>query len=753
MDLFYYAISIASFLLAIFLAVKSKNTEKSNKKRYYFIAIITVIVMIILDTSCRFLEKFNFDNKSIVLHTLIVFYFSSACITTYCWMMYSEELQMSAITSKRIVKILLIIPLIVLLFVAIFSIYQGCLCQKNDSGFHRGILFYLQIAIAYIYIIMSAVTAIIRMILNKGFREKHEYLTIASMAIYPVIFIMLQCIYYDSSYLELGLILGLYHAYIYMNSFERERYKNYSKILSYSKLFIQSYFIDIESGMCERIVEKNVGKNNKRVYYQKRLKSFDESAKQYIDDFVHDDDKEMLRLLTSREYIKNNLKTYKQYYYCMYRQVYNGKLKWYKMYMILQSLNSNCVPSKALMAVINVDEEMRNQEAQRLLLMEALDEANKANTAKSTFLSNISHEIRTPMNAIIGYTTLAEVNIDDKEKIIEYISKIKSSGVHLLDLINKILDMSKIESGKMELDNKECNIVDIIDRAVKMNFELSMNKKILLSYDYSSVLNKEVYADQLRIGQIAINLISNAIKYTNESGNVSVSLTEIIKNNDFSNYILVVEDNGIGMNDEFINRIFEPFERERNTTDSGVEGTGLGLSITKKIVELMDGTIKIESVEDKGTKITVSLELKKKYDESTDKLNNTINTSDKLNGKRALLVEDNEINQEIAVELLKLINVNVDVVNNGQEAIDLLNIVESNRFDFILMDIQMPILDGYETSKYIRGMETYSNIPIIAMTANAFSDDILKEQSVGINAHISKPIELDKLIDILHKIV
>lgn len=756
MEWFYITISIISLGLAIFLLGKAKALENNNKKRYYFAATILVIVMIILDLICRFLEYFEFSCKSILLHTLIVLYFSASCVTAFFWMMYSEELQISKLISKKIIRIVLLMPLAILIVIGGVAIYHGWLCVKNDAGYHRGFLFYSQIAIAYLYIFLAAVSAIVRMIFNKGFREKHEYLTIASMAIYPIIFMVLQCVYDNSSYLELGLILGLYHAYIYMNSFERERYKNYSKIISYSKLFEQSYFIDLETGLCEEIIEKNKNNNNEnqKVYYKKNILNFEELCKGYIDNEVYEEDKEILRLVTDREYIKSNLKSYKQYYDCVYREQIDGKIKWYKLYMILQSLNSEYEPSKALLATINVDDEMQKEEAQRLLLIEALDEANSANAAKSNFLSNISHEIRTPMNAIVGYTTLADVNFDNTEKLRDYITKIKNSSTHLLDLINKILDMSKIESGKIELDNMQCDIVDIIDTAVKMNSELAYTKSINLCYEFNQVLNKDIYADKLRIGQIAINLISNAVKYTNEFGNVKVSLTEVIKNTDYSNYLLVVEDDGIGMTTEFVERIFEPFERERTSTDSGVEGTGLGLTITKKIIELMDGSIEIESEAGRGSKITVSLEFKKQIvDNKPITRFNDLEVS-KLSGKRVLLVEDNEINQEIAIELLKLLNISVDAVDNGQKAIDLLNVVDDDKFDFILMDIQMPVLDGYETTKCIRNMDgRYQSIPIIAMTANAFSEDIIKEQSVGINGHISKPIEIDKLISILQKLI
>lgn len=754
MEWFYIVISLVSLGLAIFLMCKAKSLENNNKKRYYFAATILVIVMIVLDLTCRILEYFDFSYKSIFLHTLIVLYFSVSCVTAYCWMMYSEELQNSKIILKLAMKIILLIPLVVLIVICCTAIYHGLLCEENDSGFHRGFLFYSQIAIAYLYIIFSSISAITRMILNKGFREKHEYLTIASMAIYPFIFMVLQCVYDNSSYLELGLILGLYHAYIYMNSFERERYKNYSKIISYSKLFEQSYFIDLETGLCEEIIEKNKSNNLNQKVYKKNILNFDELSKEYLENVVLEEDREILTLLTDRQYIKNNLKIDKQYYYCIYREQIDGKIVWNKMYMILQSIDSNFIASKALLVTMNIDDEMQKEEAQKLLLIKALEEANLANAAKSNFSSNISHEIRTPLNAIVGYTTLADINFEDKDKLKDYIGKIKASSTHLLELINKILDMSKIESGKVELDNMQCDIVDIIDMAVKMNAELAYAKSISLTYNYNKVLNNTVYADKLRIGQIAINLISNAIKYTNEFGNVNVTLNEIINNNEYSNYVLIVEDDGIGMNEDFVARIFEPFERERNSTDSGVEGTGLGLAITKKIIELMDGDINIESIPSKGTKITVSLELKRQIIEenNTFKFNNI--DSSKLDGKRALLVEDNEINQEIAIELLKLLNISVDVVDNGQKAIEVLNLTDDDRYDFILMDIQMPVLDGYETTKYIRSMDgKYQSIPIIAMTANAFNDDIIKEQSVGINAHISKPIEIDKLIETLKNLI
>ena len=503
----------------------------------------------------------------------------------------------------------------------------------------------------------------------------------------------------------------------------------------------------------------------------------------------------------------------------------------------------------------------------------------------------MSHDIRTPMNAIIGFTTLAISHIDHKNQVEEYLKKIMTSGNHLLSLINDILDMSHIESGKIHLEEEPCSLPDILHELRNITQGDIHAKQLDLYMDAVDILHEEIFCDRLRLNQVLLNLLSNAIKYTGAGGMVSLKVIEKPGTlAGFANYEFHIKDTGIGMSEEFVARIFEPFERERNSTISGIQGTGLGMAITKNIVDMMNGSITVKSVQGMGTECIVSLALRLHHSgekESRDipeltgfralvvdddfntcdsvtamlqqiglraewtlsgkeavlrtrqavmrndsffvyiidwllpDLNgvevarrirqetgedvpiivltaydwsdieeeareagvtafcskplffselhrclNSIVNADKVNKSespiqkanrsgRILLTEDNELNQEIAVVILEEAGFSVDVAGNGQAAIDMLKSAEPGYYQLILMDIQMPVMNGYETTNAIRKLSdpTLSSIPILAMTANAFESDKQEALQNGMNGHIAKPIDIEKLIETLDEIL
>ncbi|NBJ92048.1 response regulator [bacterium 1xD42-62] len=528
-------------------------------------------------------------------------------------------------------------------------------------------------------------------------------------------------------------------------------------------------------------------------------------------------------------------------------------------------------------------------EAQRADLQDALAAAQHANRAKTTFLNNMSHDIRTPMNAIIGFTSLAAAHIDNKEQVQDYLTKITTSSNHLLSLINDVLDMSRIESGKVKIEEKESSLPEILHDLKTIVQADIMSKRLDFYIDTVDVVNEHILCDKLRLNQILLNLLSNAMKFTKPGGMISVRILQ--KKNTpegYAAYEFQVKDTGIGMSPEFLKHVFDPFERERTSTASGIQGTGLGMAITKNIVDMMGGTVSVESELGKGTTFVVSLQFKTcsgpvrketipeltglralvvdddfntcssvtkmladigmrpdwttsgkeavlrvklaweqedvyavyiidwlmpdmngvevvrqirrligeetpiiiltAYDwadieEEARKAGVTAfcskpiflselreilespftdkNTEEKLQktvsfqGKKILLVEDNELNQEIAEELLKQVGFAVDVANDGAVAVERMREAEPGRYDLILMDIQMPVMDGYEATKQIRALENRdsSGIPIIAMTANAFDEDKKAALEAGMNGHIAKPIDISKLLEVLEEIV
>jgi CheY-like chemotaxis protein len=418
---------------------------------------------------------------------------------------------------------------------------------------------------------------------------------------------------------------------------------------------------------------------------------------------------------------------------------------------------------KAILGFRDISSEVREDKKQQQILRDALAQAEYANRAKTVFLNNMSHDIRTPMNAIIGYTALASNHLDDKEHLKDYLSKISQSSNHLLSLINDVLDMSRIESGKMRLDEQPENILELI-QSIRNIIQTDINtRKLELSIDMAEISDENIYCDKLKLNQILLNLLSNAMKFSKQGGTVYLKIRQ---NEDAPNgygaYEFRVKDNGIGMSREFQAHIFEPFTREHTSTVTGIQGTGLGMSITKNIVDMMGGTISVTSERGKGTEFVVKLNLKLKNtpgDSGSESCSNTDKTSDDsvtdFTGTRILLAEDNELNTEIAIELLSEYGFVIETAPNGRIACDKLATSKPGYYDLILMDIQMPIMDGYEAAVNIRAMKEkkFSCIPIIAMTANAFAEDRDKALKCGMNAHVAKPINMKNLLKTIQQVL
>ena len=388
-------------------------------------------------------------------------------------------------------------------------------------------------------------------------------------------------------------------------------------------------------------------------------------------------------------------------------------------------------------------------------LSEAVAAAEAASRAKSTFLSNMSHDIRTPMNAIIGFSDLLEKHADDREKVVEYIGKIKSSSTFLLSLINYVLEMARIESGEAELKPEVGCFKDLVN-SLQAVFEPEIHKKNL---KYTCILNSDhpyVICDSTKVREILLNIISNSIKYTPDGGSIVVDISEFHYSKEgHTSFRIVVADTGIGMSEEYLPHIFEEFTRERTSTESHVTGTGLGLPIVKALVDLMGGTINVESKVGQGTKTTIVLSFptateeqiqSRKEEQSGQILRN-------FKGKRILLAEDNELNAEIAMELLGESGLETEHVTDGIKCVETLKAKPEDYYDLILMDIQMPVMNGYDTTRKIRQLEDpfRSSIPIIAMTANAFAEDRQKALFVGMNDHVAKPVDMNVLIPVLEK--
>ena len=382
---------------------------------------------------------------------------------------------------------------------------------------------------------------------------------------------------------------------------------------------------------------------------------------------------------------------------------------------------------------------------------EALQTAENANKAKTDFLSNMSHDIRTPMNAIIGITSLIRHDAGNKAKVIEYADKIDISSQHLLGIINDVLDMSKIEAGKTVFKYSDFSILDFVQELDTMFHSQIYEKKQTLTIIKENIQHEWVNGDQVHLMQIFSNLLSNAIKYTQEGGEIQFLVEECETNSSvYAKYRFLVSDNGLGISADFKEIIFDPFTRAENSVTNKIQGTGLGMAITKNLVEAMGGTIDVESEAGQGSCFEVLMDLKIVEDrtvalvvqEETDEQDENI-----LQGMRFLCAEDNELNAEILTELLKIEGAECTICENGEEVLKAFEQSAPGDYDMILMDVQMPVMNGYEATKAIRrsSHELAKKIPIIAMTANAFSEDIQHSLSAGMNAHVSKPVEMTVL--------
>ena len=386
----------------------------------------------------------------------------------------------------------------------------------------------------------------------------------------------------------------------------------------------------------------------------------------------------------------------------------------------------------------------------------ARDRADAASRAKTTFLFNMSHDIRTPMNAILGFSALMEKELDKPEILADHLQKIRESGDYLLSLINNILDMARIESGKMELQEAAMSISGETDTILHMFDTEVARKDLQLSADMR-IDHPYIYADRAKIREIVSNLLSNAVKYTPAGGSIRLGLTENPADREgYAVYTLVIADTGIGMSREFQEHLFDLFSREHTTTESKVAGTGLGMSIVRRLLDLMGGTIEVESALGQGTTFTVTLVRQiAEAPETAPESGEAVQADEAVNlsGRRILLAEDNVLNAEIAIELLEDYDIRVDHAEDGLECVSMLAQAEDGYYDLILMDIQMPHLNGYEAACRIRALADHEKaaIPIIAMTANAFEEDRQNAFAAGMNGHVAKPIDIDRLLKELRK--
>ena len=659
---------------------------------------------------------------------------------------------------------------------------------------------------------------------------------------------------------------------------EAERQENIRRVMTLSDEFESIYDVNIDDGTY-RVSTKSSKHSEEIKGYQAMNLDFFELNANSIPVVIYEDDREMMSKYMTKQYMLDRLEK-EMSYFIDYRAVIDEKILWYRMKVTRSGNWMN--ERRMLVGVFNNDENYRKEKAQQEALEQALQMAKSASRAKTTFLNNMSHDIRTPMNAIIGYTRLAKAHLDNSDQIKDYLGKIAQSSDHLLSLINDVLDMSRIESGKMNLNEKSENLSNIIHMLKDIVQADIRSRRIEFFVDSADVSDEEVVCDKLRLNQVLLNVLSNAIKYTPAGGTVSMRIMQLgVTDTGYGKYEFRVKDSGIGMNAEFLKTIYDPFTRVTSSTVSGIQGTGLGMAITKNIVTMMGGEIQIQSEENVGTEVIITFDFKLGcqhkeperipevegmrclvVDDDTNACRsivkmlkdigmhsewcasgkeavlraedsfqdndlfgmflidwlmpdvNGIEVARRIRrmvgdevpililtaydwsdieeeaknagvsgfvskplffsdlrkivstyccpheevpvkqepevsfvGKSILLVEDNELNCEISREVLEDFGIKVSMAEDGSVALNMMKKAKPGDYDLILMDVQMPIMDGFEATRKIRALpdKRIAEIPIIAMTANAFAEDCQAALDAGMNEHVTKPVDFDKL--------
>lgn len=483
------------------------------------------------------------------------------------------------------------------------------------------------------------------------------------------------------------------------------------------------------------------------------LLTYEDAKANYINNFVAPSDRERLEKELTLENIIANTSS-KKVFGVVFKRVVGDKECYYRIEFAQVQLPNG--KTGIVAGFKDVDEDVRKDQEIQQVLRDAIETANATSKAKSDFLSSMSHDIRTPMNGIIGMTAIATAHLDDRERVEDCLKKISEASSHLLSLINEVLDMNKIESGKVELNEENFNLSELVDTLLAMTKAQLESHRHTLNVNIADVIHENVIGDSHRIQQVFVNLMSNAIKYTPDGGTISLSVAERPTNvPGVACYEFVFEDNGIGMTEDFQKHLFEPFTRANDKKTAAIQGTGLGMTITQSLVRMMGGDIQVKSKPGEGSRFAVTIYLKfldvqNAEARKEDPLKNLEDL--KFEGKRILLVEDHPVNAEIAKNVLQMTGLEVEWVMDGEAAVERMAGSNEGEFDLVFMDIQMPNMDGYQATAAIRAMTTYARrIPIVAMTANAFADDIRKAKEVGMNDHISKPIDFKELAKILQK--
>lgn len=863
---------VCVFILGGTLYQTLHQPDGPRKKRRYVQVLVISIAFILLDFIWEMISVNSLNQSYILNYGINMCYFCMAGILPYSWVIYLEGVQRLKRKSEKVV-LLRSIPMICILLLTITTQYTGWIFYIDiDGNYHRGSMYLLQPLLSLSYLVYAALEVVVRVLKKEYLGERRRNLTLASVALYPILFGIMQIMAEGIPFVCLGITIAIQQISIYVQSFEQERKTNYSVIKAYSHLYLGTYSLDVKGGKCLMC-----SISTQAYFPYSRQDPYDETMHQYVQNQVCEEDRERVMQLADRKRMLKYLTLENPYYTIEYRRVNDGEVRWMRAHVILSDLDLDHSVATAVIAVMDADEDKKKE-------VEYQQKLEKANQSKSEFLSSMSHDIRTPMNAIVGFSTLLNRDAENPERVREHTRKIMASSNQLLGLINDVLDISKIESGKLNISKEEFLLSDLLCELYTIFYPQVKEKRQQFDIHMEGEVDCCLLGDVVRLNQVLMNLISNAIKYTPQEGKICLNVQKVSQSKDQLGLLFEVKDNGIGMSESFAKNVFEAFTREEKAKD--IQGTGLGMAITRKLVTLMDGKITVRTRENEGSTFRVRLkfemgkslkkqELWKKQQirqililEDTEEEGGQIGKSLQASGvsiKRTqqfehalsllkhgqitkepyqivliekkvksikvqefvkkmqsllgqkmpavyiiayewdeveipfeemqvagiiqkpffveqlqkkikeqehlkqkleeqnreffglhfLVAEDFELNAEIITEILKMEGITCTVANNGQKAVDMLNASEPGTYDMILMDIQMPILNGHEATKKIRESRhpQAKQIPIVAMTADAFAEDMQKALEAGMNAHVPKPINMQLLRNVIRRLV
>lgn len=766
------SVMVSLFLFAVLDIIVSINAfrhfDRSRSQRV-FLQFAVAVTLQQLFSACTELSKpgFNLIGDAFVY----VAYGGSLIFMTlsaYYWYIYLKLTAGDERENAFVWRFLRFVPVIVITVTALLAPVTRWLFYVDENGlYQRGKLFILQMVCPYIYLVMT-------MVFGHGFRKNNKtdrerlqrsLRFFFSFMIPSLVCVVIQMFVVQGGYSSIGISMGLMMMYleIYIDDVnENKRLKSVETlnarlretnvmleermnvIQSMSRVYFASFYVNLGD---------NTYKTIRNVEHVSRLPDADGVASRafsiFCDSIVKPEYAEKMRDFVDGSTINDRMRG-KEFITCDYEDRLMG---WCQLYFIAGERDENGTLKTAFLASRTIHDEKERELAKNRELDDARIAAEQANAAKTVFLNNMSHDIRTPLNAILGFTSLISKEKENPDLVEDYLKKIKTSGEYLLTLINNVLDMARIESGNVVVENTP---MDLLTEESKIRtycgaLAETAGRRFTMG---NTIRHRYVLIDAAKHQQIMNNLIGNAMKYTPENGSVHLQVDELPCDREgFGTYRMTVSDTGIGMTPEYLERIFDSFSRERNTTDSKVVGTGLGMTIVKKLADLLGATIVVESEKGKGSRFTVTCDLEWTDDPQPENAPERDDASgtEVLKGKRILLAEDNELNAEIAIALLEDEGFAVEHAENGAICIGMLNNAPEGYYDVVLMDIQMPVLNGYDATRRIR--EAGNSIPIIAMTANAFEEDRRNAMDAGMNGHLSKPMVMENVLEMLKSVL